>query len=188
MRERDRRPSTRRRHRVGEAHQAGRRPPRDRSGVGAAQPRTGPRAARLSPAGELEDRRRRDAGRAAEPGRRVGHQGVRHRVLPGGLPTSDGDLRAGGGGEGQLARVRAAGSARSAHAACTSSRSVVAPTRCNATSSRSSVWACPDRPAEPAPTRRQRDAERQGHDDGLHPHRRAARAPGAGPPDPLAIG
>ena len=78
-----------------QAHEARRRPPRDRPGVGADQPRPGPRPARLPAPRQLEGRRRRDAGRAAEPGGRVGDQGVRHRVLHGGVPPADGGRRPG---------------------------------------------------------------------------------------------
>ena len=88
-------------------HQAPRRPPRRRPGVGAAQPGPGPRQARVRQAHQLEGRRRR----RRQPGRRQRHQGLRHRVLHGGLPAPDGDPRpqrlpAGLGG----ARARRAGS------------------------------------------------------------------------------
>ena len=73
-------------------------------------------------------------GAPLEPGRRVDDQGVRHRVLPGGVPAAHGDHRPVGAGEVRLARRGARGSARGAHcAACTSSPSAAAPTRCSAT-------------------------------------------------------
>ena len=138
-----------------QADQARRRPPRHRPGVGAAQPGPGARPARVPPPRQLEGRRRRDPRRAARPGRRVGDQGVRHRVLPRGLPAADGDPRPGRATvQGDSPECGAAGPPRGAHrAACTSSPSAAAPTRCSATSSPSSGSACPDPPAEPIETR-----------------------------------
>ena len=95
VRERHRRAPARGHDRVGQAHEARRRPAGDRPGVGAAQPRPGARPARLPAPRQLEDRRRRHARRVARPGRGVGDQGVRHRVLPRGVPAADGDPRAG---------------------------------------------------------------------------------------------
>ena len=71
--------------RLGQGHRrrcptAGRR---DRSGVGADQPRQGARQARVLAPDQLEGRVGVDAGRARRR-RRVDGQGVRHRVLPGG--------------------------------------------------------------------------------------------------------
>ena len=64
-----------------QADQAARRPPGDRPGVGAGAPGPGARRARVPPAHQLE------GGLAGHPGpprrgRRLDHQGVRHRVLP----------------------------------------------------------------------------------------------------------
>ena len=66
------------------ADPARRRPARHRPGVGAAQPRTRAREARVPQARQLAGRVERVERRAAEPGRRVDDQGVRHRVLHGG--------------------------------------------------------------------------------------------------------
>ena len=77
--------------RLGPGHQAARRPPRGRPGVGAAEPGPGPRQARVPEAHQLEGGRRR----RRQPGRRQRHQGVRHRVLHGGLPPADGGARPG---------------------------------------------------------------------------------------------
>ena len=76
----------RRRPGLGPGDQAGRRPAGDRPGVGAGAPGPGPRQARVPPAHQLE------GGLAGHPGpprrgRRLDHQGVRHRVLPAGLPA-----------------------------------------------------------------------------------------------------
>ncbi len=96
---------------------------------------------------ELQGRGRGDPGCAAEPGRRVGHQGVRHRVLPRGVPAPHGDHRPVGAGEVRFAGGGPQGSARSAAcAACTSSRSAAGRTRCSATSSPSSASTCPAHP------------------------------------------
>ena len=54
-------------------------------------------------------------GEAARPRRRVGDQGVRHRVLPRGVPAADGGRRTGRGGEGQLPGVGDPRPARGAH-------------------------------------------------------------------------
>ena len=102
--------------RVGGGHQAGRRHARDRPGVGADQPGPGARQARVPEARELQGRGRRDPGRAAEPGRRVDDQGLRHRVLPRGVPAPHGDRRPVGAGEVRLAGGGAQGPARGAHA------------------------------------------------------------------------
>ena len=74
------------------------------------------------------------SGAAAEPGRRVVDQGVRHRVLHGSRAAAD------GGHAATRRRSRATRPARCSAAAssgccarCTSSRSAAAPTRCNAT-------------------------------------------------------
>ena len=61
----------RRRARLGAEHEAGRRSPRDRPGVGAGQPRPRARQARVPAARELEGRVARAERRAVEPGRRV---------------------------------------------------------------------------------------------------------------------
>ena len=84
----DRRPG------LGPGHQAGRRPPGHRPGVGAGPPGPGPRPARVPPADQLEGGVDRDPG-PPRRGRRLHHQGVRHRVLPRGLPAADGDRRPG---------------------------------------------------------------------------------------------
>ena len=74
----------RRRARVGAGDEARRRPARDRPGMGAGQPRPRARQARVPAARELAGRVARAERRRAEPGRRVDHQGLRHRVLHGG--------------------------------------------------------------------------------------------------------
>ena len=80
------------RSRVGAEHQGRPRQAADRLRVGAAQPRPGARQGRVPQADQLGARLRRD-GRRAVPGRRVGGQGVRHRVGHRGLPTADGGAR-----------------------------------------------------------------------------------------------
>ena len=119
---------------LGAGDEARRRPARDRPGMGAGQPGPRARQARVPEARELEDRVARAAGRGAEPGRRVGDQGVRHRVLHGGgAPPDGGHARPGAVCRAtRRARWCAAGSSAWC-AACTSSRSAAAPTRCNAT-------------------------------------------------------
>ena len=81
---------------VGPEHQAGRRPPGHRPGVGAGPPGPGLRPARVPQADQLEGGLDRHPG-PPRRGRRLDHQGVRHRVLHGGLPAADG-----GGGPGRL--------------------------------------------------------------------------------------
>ena len=124
-------------------HEAGRRSPCHRPGVGAAQPRARARAARVPAAHQLEDRVGEHEGLAA-PCRRVVDQGVRHRVLSRGLPSADGDHGRACVPRRRRSRVSSspAGSSTST-AASSSSRSVAAPTRSSATSSRCSVSACP---------------------------------------------
>ena len=114
--------------------EAGRRPARHRPGVGAGQPRTRARQARVPQARELEDRVACAAGRVAEPGRRVRDQGVRHRVLHGSRAAAHGSHARPGAAVGKVAGCGRARPGR-AHGPrrCTSSRSVAAPTRCNAT-------------------------------------------------------
>ena len=91
---RDHRAGARRRPGLGAGDQAARRPPGHRPGVGPGAPGPGPRRARVPPAHQLE------GGLAGHPGparrrRRLDHQGVRHRVLPAGLPLADGGDRPG---------------------------------------------------------------------------------------------
>ena len=114
--------------------QAGRRPPRDRPGVGAAQPGPGPRRARVPAPHQLEGGVDAPPRASLDVGRRVDHQGVRHRVLPRGLPPADGDHRP-ASLPARAARPRrccTAGSSAST-AASSSSPSAAAPTRCSAT-------------------------------------------------------
>ena len=80
---------------LGPGHQAARRAPCDRPGVGAGAPRPRLRRARVPPAHQLEGGMAGHAG-AARRGRRLVDQGVRHRVLPPGVPGAHGDHRAGG--------------------------------------------------------------------------------------------
>ena len=56
------------------------------------EPRPGPRQGRVPQADQLEDRLGRDEGR--QPRRRLGHEGVRHRVRHRGLPPADGGASA----------------------------------------------------------------------------------------------
>ena len=131
---------------VGAGDEARRRAARHRPGVGAAQPRVGARAPRVPEARELAGGVGRDQGRPAQPGRRVEHQGVRHRVLHGGVPAPARGTRAASDAAGRLARCRVARPHRIARTrACTSSPSAAARTRCSATSSRSSASTCPAR-------------------------------------------
>ncbi len=81
--------------RLGAEHHRCRRRARGRPRVGAVEPGQGPRRARLPQAHQLEGG---VDGNAGSPGRRrrLHHQDVRHRVLPGVVPTPDGDPRTAG--------------------------------------------------------------------------------------------
>ena len=78
----------RRRAGLGPDHQAGRRPAGHRPGVGAGPPGPGLRPARVPQAHQLEGGVDRHPG-PPRRGRRLHHQGVRHRVLHGGVPAAD---------------------------------------------------------------------------------------------------
>ena len=81
---------------LGPGDQAGRRPPGHRPGVGAAQP--GPGATPGLEFLRLINWKVAWAATEGQPldvGRRLDHQGVRHRVLPRGLPAAHGGPRAG---------------------------------------------------------------------------------------------
>ena len=91
---RDRRAGADRRAGLGPVHQAPRRPPCGRPGVGPGAPRPGARRARVPAPDQLEGG---VAGHAGPPrrGRRLDHQGLRHRVLPARLSSAHGDPGAG---------------------------------------------------------------------------------------------
>ena len=74
--------------------QAARRAPGHRPGVGAGAPGPRARRARVPAPHQLEGGLAGDAG-PPRRGRRVVDQGVRHRVLPAGVPAPDGDRRPG---------------------------------------------------------------------------------------------
>ena len=148
-----------RRAHVGPGDDAARRPPRDRPGVGAAQPRPGARPARVPAAGQLEGRL---VGRAGRPRTRptLRRQGLRHRVLPGGLPAPHGDPRAGVLPQGATRRRRSCGrGSRAASAARSSSPSAAASTRCSATSSPCSASGFPRSAADPQIDERENDMD-----------------------------
>ena len=102
------RPPVQRREAVGPGDQGRGRPAGDRPGVGAAQPGARARQARGAAPHELEGGVERDGGHA-EPGRRVGHQGVRHRAVHRGVPAVARDPRPGRRAQARLARGGAAG-------------------------------------------------------------------------------
>src|SRR6266576_1617703 len=71
---------------LGRVDQAGQRGAGDRRGVGPAEPGPGARQGGVPEADELEG----GFGRCGGAGRRVGHEGVRHRVRGRGVPAADG--------------------------------------------------------------------------------------------------
>ena len=91
-----------------------RRPPRDRPGVGAAEPGPGARPARVPEARQLEGGVVGGAGQPA-PGRRLHREGVRHRVLHGVLPAPHGGPRAACVPQGRRARGHHAQPPRDGH-------------------------------------------------------------------------
>ena len=102
---------------VGPDHQAARRSPCHRPGMGAGAPGPGVRGARVPPPHQLEGG---VAGDTGAPGRRrrLVDQGVRHGVLPAGLPVLDGDPGAGRLPDARLtrrSRRRAPGDVRPLH-------------------------------------------------------------------------
>ena len=90
---------------LGAGDQAGRRPPRDRRALGAGELRARPRQARGAAADELEAGLGAPA-RPAPPGRCLGRQGLRQRVLRRGLPRPARDLRRAGPAAGATRPVR----------------------------------------------------------------------------------
>ena len=110
-----------------------RRAPGHRPGVGAGPPGPGLRQARVPPAHQLEGGLDGHPG-TPRRGRRLDHQGLRHRVLHGGLPLAAGGGRPGRLPDPGLARRRCwPGGSRCTPAAWSSSPSAAAPTRSSAT-------------------------------------------------------
>ena len=127
---------------LGPGDAPGRRAPGDRPGVGPGPPGPAVGPGRVPEAHQLEGGLGRRQG--AQPGRRLGHQGLRQRVRPRGLPGPARDRRARPATwpRARPARCSAAGSS-TGPGARPSSPSAAAPTRSSATSSPGSAWACP---------------------------------------------
>ena len=128
---------------LGPGAEAGRRSPGHRPAVGADAPGPGLGQGRVPQAPQLEG----GVGvrQGAEPGRRLGHQGVRDRVRARGVSPAARDRGPGRlPARGLAGRGAPAGGSSGTPGARPSSPSAGAPTRSSATSSPWSDWACPE--------------------------------------------